>query len=111
MAGVAEMLLQSHEGYIEPLAALPEAWKSGKYSGLVARGNFEISTIWKNRKVVSLEIISKKGGECRVRYSNISHAVLKDYSGNIIPYDIESLDVIRFNTNKNDVFFITFSDK
>ena len=68
MAGMAEMLLQSHEGYIEPLAALPDAWDSGEYNGLVARGNFEISAAWENGSASSFEIISKSGEACRIKY-------------------------------------------
>ncbi|MBE6537422.1 MAG: glycoside hydrolase family 95 protein, partial [Ruminococcaceae bacterium] len=47
-AGVAEMLLQSQSGYIEPLAAIPSAWATGSYEGLVARGNFVVSAKWEN---------------------------------------------------------------
>ncbi|MDO5972320.1 glycoside hydrolase family 95 protein [Flavivirga aquimarina] len=106
MAGVAEMLLQSHEGYIEPLAALSSAWKDGEYRGLVARGNFEISTVWKNSKAVSFEITSNKGGVCRIKYPDIDSAILKDDSGEIIPYVIEKSDVIHFKTIKNERYFI-----
>ena len=86
MAGVAEMLLQSHEGYIEPLAALPSAWKNGAYKGLVARGNFEVSTVWENGKAVLFEIISNKGVECRIKYPEIGSVLLKNKYGETIPY-------------------------
>ena len=66
-AGIAEMLLQSHEGYIEPLAALPETWKNGEYSGLCARNGFEISVKWNNCKAEEISVISKHGGKCRIK--------------------------------------------
>ncbi|GAA3634938.1 glycoside hydrolase family 95 protein [Flavivirga jejuensis] len=108
MAGVAEMLLQSHEGYIEPLAALPGAWKDGEYRGLVARGSFEISAVWKHSKAVSFEITSNKGGVCRIKYPGIDNIILKDDSGEIIPYVIENSDVIHFKTIKIGRYFIVF---
>lgn len=68
-AGIAEMLLQSHEGYIKPLASLPSAWKDGEFSGLCARGGFEISANWHDKKIVSLKIISKCGNNCKLQLS------------------------------------------
>lgn len=69
-AGIAEMLLQSHEGYIEPLAAIPEKWKSGEYKGLCARGGFEIDATWDNGKLLNMTITAHKSGECRVKLKN-----------------------------------------
>lgn len=67
-AGIAEMLLQSHQGFIELLPALPSAWKEGDLKGLVARGGFVVDISWRNGKIVSSKIHSRKGGSCRVKY-------------------------------------------
>lgn len=66
-AGIAELLLQSHEGYIDPLSSLPEAWKSGEYSGLCARSGFEVSVKWNNGKAEKITVISKCGKECKIK--------------------------------------------
>ncbi len=67
-AGVNEMLVQSHCGYIELLPALPSAWQNGEIKGIIARGNFEVSEKWENGKLVSAEILSKIGGDLTVAY-------------------------------------------
>ncbi|GAB5554165.1 MAG: glycoside hydrolase family 95 protein [Saprospiraceae bacterium] len=67
-AGILEMLVQSHLGKIDILPALPDALPEGEISGLVARGGFEISLTWKDSKLTSLEVISKKGQDCTVMY-------------------------------------------
>jgi alpha-L-fucosidase 2 len=65
-AGIAEMLLQSHDGAIHLLPALPEAWNKGKVSGLRARGGFEVAIDWQENKA-EVSIDSKLGGNFRVR--------------------------------------------
>jgi alpha-L-fucosidase 2 len=67
-AGIAEMLLQSHAGEIHLLPALPDAWPAGQVKGLCARGGFVVDIEWKNRALSQLKILSKAGGNCKIRY-------------------------------------------
>ncbi len=69
-AGIAEMLLQSQDGFIFVLPALPDAWKNGSVSGLKARGRFIVSIEWKNGEVSKVKIKSLLGGNCRIRAYN-----------------------------------------
>jgi alpha-L-fucosidase 2 len=65
-AGIAEMLLQSHNGEILLLPALPKAWPTGKVTGLKARGGFTIDIEWRNGALVGSTISSAKGGQALV---------------------------------------------
>jgi alpha-L-fucosidase 2 len=69
-AGVTEMLLQSHAGYIQLLPALPSSWLSGKITGLRARGGFLVDLEWNNGKLAKAVITSTLGGNCRLRTSD-----------------------------------------
>lgn len=66
-AGVAEMLLQSHLDCIDLLPALPDAWKCGQVSGLVARGNLHISMCWEKGRLQEATIFSTNGGPVLLR--------------------------------------------
>lgn len=66
-AGVAEMMLQSHDGAVHVLPAVPERWKDGKVSGLVARGGFVVDVEWKDGAVAVLKVKSALGGNLRIR--------------------------------------------
>jgi len=65
-AGITEMLLQSHNGSLALLPALPDAWKDGSISGIKARGNFTVAIDWKEGKLSKATIISVLGGPCRI---------------------------------------------
>lgn len=66
-SGIAEMLLQSYDGYIYILPALPDALPNGSVKGLKARGGFEIDMDWKNSKLTKLVVKSALGGNARIR--------------------------------------------
>ncbi len=66
-AGIMEMLMQSHEGFIDLLPALPDEWPDGKISGLVARGGFVVDLSWQNGQLSEVKIHSRLGGVCRLK--------------------------------------------
>ena len=66
-AGVAEMLLQSHDGEIHLLPALPRAWADGEFRGLRARGGVDVDATWSAGKIVKATLRSAKGGTFNVR--------------------------------------------
>ncbi|TCD26270.1 glycoside hydrolase family 95 protein [Pedobacter psychrodurus] len=70
IAGITEMLMQSHEDFIELLPALPSQWKDGKIKGLVARGGFVVDMQWQNNSLSTSTIVAKRGGECLIHYKN-----------------------------------------
>ena len=76
-AAVAEMLLQSQNGEIEFLPALPREWPRGEVRGLRARGGFEVDLKWQDGRLRRVTILSTVGGPCRVRLPfpmSITHA-------------------------------------
>ena len=66
-AGIAEMLMQSHDGFVYLLPALPDAWASGSVNGLKARGGFEVSMEWEDNNITKTVIKSELGGNLRIR--------------------------------------------
>lgn len=66
-AGIAEMLLQSHQGFLDFLPALPKAWATGSVRGLRARGGFTVDLSWSAGALVSVRIQSTVGGACPIK--------------------------------------------
>ncbi len=105
-AGISEMLLQSHAGYIEPLSAIPAAWTEGSYTGLVARGNFEVSAAWSGGVATTFNILSKSGGSVSVKYDGIDKANLYTADGEKVSYTAEG-GIITFDTEAGKTYIIS----
>lgn len=66
-AGMAEMMLQSHDGAAHLLPAIPSTWREGEVKGLKARGNFIIDMTWRQGQLYDASIHSNIGGKIRIR--------------------------------------------
>lgn len=65
-AGITEMIVQSHEGTIDLIPALPDEWSEGRFDGVCARGGFELDMQWENQAIIRVEVLSKAGLPCRI---------------------------------------------
>ena len=105
-AAITEMLLQSHEGYIDLLPAIPEAWSEGSYTGLVARGNFEVSAKWRNGVATVFNITSNVGERVSLHYSGITSSTVTTVSGAPVNYDVTGKDMISFDTKRGETYIV-----
>jgi alpha-L-fucosidase 2 len=67
-AAITEMLMQSHDGFIDLLPALPDEWSRGEFKGVCARGAFELDYQWVDRRVTEVKILSRAGSVLRLKF-------------------------------------------
>ena len=109
-AGIAEMLLQSHEIYnefgsyiISVLPAIPKAWSSGEFTGLCARGGFEVSAKWTDCRPTEIRVKSLQG---EWAYVKTELERVTDENGNDIPFR-RSNDILLFATEPGKTYIIS----
>ena len=106
-AGITEMVLQSHEGYVSLLPALPAAWKYVSFSGLKARGNFTVSCEYRDGKIEHCEIKSEAGEKLILRNEGIATVSVVDKETNA-PIAVERNGFfITFETKKGGTYVIS----
>lgn len=101
-AAIKEALMQSCNGEIILLPALPEEWSSGHVKGLRAKGGFSVDIEWKDGKLTSAEITSDFGGECRLRLNRVA-SIISD--GTTVGSRIENGAVV-FNTESGKTYTV-----
>ncbi|MHA1372051.1 MAG: glycosyl hydrolase family 95 catalytic domain-containing protein, partial [Promethearchaeota archaeon] len=114
IAGIVEMLLQSHgaEDNIELdelslLPALPRQWPNGRVKGLRARGGYEVEMNWKDGKLVEAKIYSMVGGILQLRTKQ--PVKIKDSNGKLIDVEKIASCLVKFNANPETVYIITLA--
>lgn len=111
MAGVAEMLLQSHSGYLQALPALPNKWADGSFSGLVARGSFVVDASWKHSSLQQLLITSRAGEVCKVHIpADTTFRIIDTANGKPVRHHMDG-QILNFTTRKGGRYQIDLSTK
>jgi alpha-L-fucosidase 2 len=98
------MLVQSHEDVIDLLPALPNEWRTGQFDGVRVRGGFELDMAWKDRKITSVEIISKAGKPIRIDAGE-GYKVLRD--GKDVTIQTHEDGSIEFETVEGGRYLLT----
>lgn len=107
-SGITEMLLQSHDGNINILPALPSTWKGGQFNGFRARGNVSVSAKWSNGKFIKAELKPENTGALNVIVPEISNAAVKDGKGNAVSATLNSTSqIMTFNATAGETYIIT----
>jgi alpha-L-fucosidase 2 len=108
-AAIAEMLLQSHQGFVDLLPALPPAWPSGRVRGLRARGGFTVDIAWQDHRLTQARIIADRDGQCRVRVSGQT-GITVTTNGHTAPPVTKHDGLINFTVTAGTVYSLIASD-
>ena len=102
-AAITEMLMQSHDGFIDLLPALPDEWSRGEFKGVCARGAFELDYQWVDKRVTQVKILSKAGSVLRLK---VDRPVQVTCNGKKEPVTKAANGVVEFPTIKGNVYLL-----
>ena len=104
VAGMTEMLVQSQDGVISILPALPDKWKNVRVKGLKARGNFTIDLSLSGGKLDFVDIYSEVGGQVKIGYGDIQNVIVTSCGKTI---DCQKTAIISFETQSGKTYRLT----
>ena len=104
-AAVSEMLLQSHEGYISILPALPKEWANGSVSGLRSRGGYTVDIKWQNGKLANMKLISDSNNKCKLHLNGVVHVSKIISEGKDVGFKVNNQE-IEFATSTRSSYEI-----
>lgn len=107
-AAIAEMLIQSHEGYIEFLPALPTEWNSGQFKGLCVKGGAEVDLKWADGFVENALIKAKSDYTYKIKITNDHKKVVFYKNGKLLKNNIDKAQLITVPLKNNDIFEIIY---
>ncbi|OPH50415.1 hypothetical protein BC351_07065 [Paenibacillus ferrarius] len=103
-----ELFVQSQvDNIIDILPALPSTWTTGNFSGIVARGGFEVGVDWTKSRATSIQVKSLAGTRAKLSYPNIAGAIVTNQAGQNVTYTTDSSNQISFDTQVGDVYTIS----
>lgn len=103
-AAISEMLILSHEDAIELLPALPDEWATGSFSGVCARGAFELKFSWKDKLLTEVKVLSKAGQFCRIQPNALNRVTNNNKSVKVTKYTDGS---IGFVTHPGEIYLLS----
>ena len=104
-AAITEMLVQSHEGFIHLLPALPDDWSTGELKGVCARGGFELAFSWDQGKVKHLSVLSRAGEPCRLSSPRIAKVTCANKAVSVTKI---SDSIVQFPTERGRLYEVRF---
>jgi alpha-L-fucosidase 2 len=100
VAGVAEMLLQSHQGYIDILPALPAEWSEGEVRGLRARGGYAVDIVWKDGAPTCVKLTALRSGNVKLRTNVPMYGANSEYENGFVSVFVEKGHAVVLNAGK-----------
>lgn len=104
-SGIAEMLIQSHNGYIEILPALPDAWSNGDFKGLCVRGGAEVDAEWKNKKLTTVLVHANNTSEFTVKIPDYAKAVKANGKETVLKNGFISVEIKKGESVKLEIIW------